>query len=102
MTGSNAQGMRGTRLWISPAAGHTAQYAPWPCGAHGPLSASNAGQGLRRMCRFPWLTIVRSFAFCLPVLLFADRLPPVGMLMLPMTSAYVWTGLIGHNAMKKE
>ncbi len=27
---------------------------------------------------------------------------PVGMLMIPKTCAYVWTVLIGSNAMKKE
>ena len=44
-------------------------------------------------------------AFCwlwLTVVLFADTVPAVGMLMIPKTCAYVWTVLIGYNAMKKE
>ena len=34
--------------------------------------------------------------------LFADAVPAVGMLMIPKTCAYVWTVLIGYNAMKRE
>lgn len=50
--------------------------------------------------RFLWLTVVLSFAFYIPVVLFADTVPVVGMLMIPKTCAYVWTVLIGYNAMK--
>ena len=49
-----------------------------------------------------WLTIVLSFAFYIPVVLFADTVPMIGMLMIPKTCAYVWTVLIGYSAMKKE
>ena len=49
-----------------------------------------------------WLTIVISFGFYLPVVLFADSIPAIGMLMIPKTLAYVWTVLIGYNSMKKE
>ena len=49
-----------------------------------------------------WLTVVLSFACYIPVVLFADRFPLVGMLMIPKTCAYVWTVLIGFIAMKKE
>ena len=49
-----------------------------------------------------WLTIVISFGFYLPVVLFADIVPIIGMLMIPKTCAYVWTVLIGFQAMKKE
>lgn len=52
--------------------------------------------------RFMWLTIVLSFGFYIPVVLFADKIPMVGMLMIPKTCAYVWTVLIGFNSMKKE
>ena len=48
-----------------------------------------------------WLTIVLSFGFYIPVVLFADRIPMIGMLMIPKTCAYVWTVLIGYNSMKK-
>ncbi len=50
--------------------------------------------------RFMWLTIVLSFAFYIPVVLFADTIPVVGILMIPKTCAYVWTVLIGYNEMK--
>ena len=52
--------------------------------------------------RWMWLTIVLSFAFYIPVVLWADTLPLVGMLMIPKTCAYVWTVFIGYFAMKKE
>lgn len=52
--------------------------------------------------RFMWLTIVLSFAFYIPVVLFADTIPLLGMLMIPKTCAYVWTVLIGYLAMRKD
>lgn len=52
--------------------------------------------------RWMWLTIVLSFAFYIPVVLWTDTLPLVGMLMIPKTCAYVWTVFIGYFAMKKE
>jgi hypothetical protein len=52
--------------------------------------------------RWEWLTIVLSFGCYLPVVLFADAYPLVGMLMIPKTCAYVWTVLIGYNAMRGE
>ena len=49
-----------------------------------------------------WLTIVLSFGFDIPVVLWAEAVPMIGMLMIPKTCAYVWTVMIGYNAMKKE
>lgn len=49
-----------------------------------------------------WLTIVLSFGFYIPVVLWAETVPMIGMLMIPKTCAYVWTVMIGYNAMKKE
>lgn len=49
-----------------------------------------------------WLTIVISFGFYIPVVLFDDMVPMIGMLMIPKTLAYVWTVWIGYHAMKKE
>lgn len=49
-----------------------------------------------------WLTIVLSFGFYIPVVLWADTVPMIGMLMIPKTCAYVWTVLIGYFAMKQE
>lgn len=48
-----------------------------------------------------WLTIVLSFGFYIPVVLWADAVPMIGMLMIPKTCAYVWTVLIGYFAMKR-
>ena len=52
--------------------------------------------------RWMWLTIVLSFGFYIPVVLWADVTPLIGMLMIPKTCAYVWTVLIGYNVMKAE
>ena len=55
-----------------------------------------------RAFRWIWLTIVLSFGFYIPVVLWADAVPMIGMLMIPKTCAYVWTVLIGYFAMKQE
>ena len=55
-----------------------------------------------RPFRWMWLTIVLSFGFYIPVVLWADTIPMIGMLMIPKTCAYVWTVLIGYFAMKRE
>ena len=55
-----------------------------------------------RAFRWMWLTIVLSFGFYIPVVLWADVVPLIGMLMIPKTCAYVWTVLIGYSAMKAE
>lgn len=52
-----------------------------------------------REFRNMWLTIVLSFGFYIPVVLWADTIPMVGMLMIPKTCAYVWTVLIGYKSM---
>lgn len=52
--------------------------------------------------RFMWLTIVLSFAFYIPVVLWADAIPMIGMLMIPKTCAYVWTVMIGYTSMKNK
>lgn len=52
--------------------------------------------------QYMWLTIVISFGFYLPVVLFADIVSMIGMLMIPKTCAYIWTVYIGYHAMKKE
>lgn len=49
-----------------------------------------------------WLTIVLSFGFYIPVVLWADTIPLIGMLMIPKTCAYVWAVLIGYRAMLGE
>lgn len=52
--------------------------------------------------RYMALTIILSFGFYIPVVLWVDIIPLVGMLMIPKTCAYVWSVVIGYNAMKKE
>ncbi len=49
-----------------------------------------------------WLSIVISFACYIPVVLFADKMPLIGMLMIPKTCAYVWSVLISFNAMRRD
>ena len=53
-----------------------------------------------RSFRWMWLTIVLSFGFYIPVVLWADAVPLVGLLMIPKTCAYVWTVIIGFRAMQ--
>lgn len=52
--------------------------------------------------RHLWLTIVLSFGFYIPVVLWADQIPAIGLLMIPKTCAYIWTVLIGYRAMQTE
>ena len=55
-----------------------------------------------RSFRFMWMTIVLSFVFYIPVVLWADAIPVIGMLMIPKTCAYVWTVVIGYQDMRKQ
>ena len=43
-----------------------------------------------------------SFGFYLPVVLFAEIVPVIGMLMIPKTLAYVWVVLMGWSIFRKE
>lgn len=52
--------------------------------------------------RFMSLTIILSFGFYIPVVLWGDVLPWIGMLMIPKTCAYVWTVWIGYSDMEKN
>lgn len=49
--------------------------------------------------RWMWLTIVISFGFYIPVVLWTNTIPLIGMLMIPKTCAYVWTVIIGYRDM---
>ncbi len=62
----------------------------------------SARENKDRAFRWMWLTIVLSFGFYIPVVLWADTIPLIGMLMIPKTCAYVWTVLIGYFAMREE
>jgi len=47
--------------------------------------------------KFAWLAVTLSFLFYIPVVLFADVIPIIGMLMLPKTACYVWLVLMGYR-----
>lgn len=48
-----------------------------------------------------WLAVTLSFAFYIPVVLWGESLPIVGVLMIPKTCAYVWIVWMGYSEMKK-
>lgn len=58
----------------------------------GAMAAALFGWNAARLpaLRWMWLAIVLSFAFYLPVVLWSNRRPGLGMLMLPKTCAYLW------------
>ncbi|GHU77988.1 hypothetical protein AGMMS49992_27440 [Clostridia bacterium] len=47
--------------------------------------------------RHAWLAILLSFAFYIPVVLWADAVPMIGMLMIPKTLCYVWLVSMGFR-----
>lgn len=49
-----------------------------------------------------WLAILLSFIFYLPVILFVDFIPVIGMLMIPKTMAYVWMIFMGYQALRDD
>ncbi len=59
------------------------------------LFAREAKRASDGVFRWMWLAITLSFAFYLPVVLFADQIPMIGMLMIPKTLAYVWIVVMG-------
>ncbi len=52
--------------------------------------------------RWMWLTIVLSFGFYLPVVLWSQTYPIIGILMIPKTCAYIWTVMIGYLSMRRN
>ena len=55
----------------------------------------SAKQNNDKAFRWMWLTIVLSFGFYIPVVLWADVNPMIGMLMIPKTCAYMWIIAMG-------
>lgn len=51
--------------------------------------------------RFMWLAVLLSFGFYIPVVLFSQTVPAVGMLMIPKTCAYVWIVVMGFRSKKR-
>ena len=69
------------------------------------LFAQEAKRSNDSIFRNMWLAITLSFAFYLPVVLFAEKIPLIGMLMIPKTLAYVWIvvmGLMLYRQTEKE
>lgn len=52
--------------------------------------------------RSMWLAISLSFVFYIPVVLFSDTIPMIGMMMLPKTCAYVWMVWMGYSAAEMQ
>lgn len=52
--------------------------------------------------RWMWLAVLLSFAFYIPVVLWADVRPMVGMLMLPKTCMYMWIVVMGYKKAKSK
>ncbi|MCQ2591333.1 MAG: hypothetical protein MJ188_00995 [Treponema sp.] len=50
--------------------------------------------------RWMWLAVALSFIFYLPVVLWADVHPMIGMLMLPKTCMYIWIVMMGYKGTK--
>ncbi|WP_244985834.1 hypothetical protein [Anaerosalibacter bizertensis] len=50
--------------------------------------------------KYMWLAIVLSFALYIPVVLWANTMPWVGILMIPKTLAYVWVVIMGYREFK--
>lgn len=55
-----------------------------------------------RPFRFMWLAITLSYAFYIPVVLWADVSPMIGMLMMPKTCMYVWAVVMGYRLLPKK
>jgi hypothetical protein len=60
-----------------------------------------AGKKNDHAFKFLWLAVLISFSFYIPVVLWADVNPLIGMLMLPKTCAYVWLMWMGFSEVKK-
>jgi hypothetical protein len=60
-----------------------------------------AGKKNDHAFRFLWLAVLISFSFYIPVVLWADVNPLIGMLMLPKTCAYVWLMWMGFSEVRK-
>lgn len=55
-----------------------------------------------RNFKWMWLAILLSFLFYLPVVLWADAVPEVGMFMLPKTCMYIWMVVMGWRIAKRS
>lgn len=58
------------------------------------------GKRSDKLYKWMWLAILLSFAFYIPVVLWADISPMIGMLMLPKTCMYIWMVVMGYKQAK--
>ncbi len=65
------------------------------------LFAKEAKRAGDSVFRFMPLAVGLSFGFYIPVVLFAEAIPLLGMLMIPKTLAYVWVVLMGWKLYKQ-
>ncbi len=61
-----------------------------------------ANRGKTRRLSKVWLLITLSFAFYIPVREFAEKVPMLGMLMLPKTVCYIILYFVFYNAVTKD
>ena len=66
------------------------------------LFFSEAKKHNDKQFQYMWLAIVLSFGFYIPVVLFSNIMPAIGVLMIPKTCAYVWIVWMGYSEMKKS
>lgn len=52
--------------------------------------------------KWMWLAVLLSFGFYIPVVLWADMNPMIGMLMLPKTCMYMWIVVMGYKEAKSK
>lgn len=52
--------------------------------------------------KWMWLAVLLSFGFYIPVVLWADVSPMIGMLMLPKTCMYMWIVVMGYRQAKSQ
>lgn len=50
--------------------------------------------------KWMWLAILLSFMFYIPVVLWADLIPIIGMMMIPKTFMYMWIVMMGYSQTK--
>jgi len=66
------------------------------------LFYKNAKANDDKTLKYMWLAILLSFAFYIPVVLFATTYSWVGMLMLPKTVCYIWIIIMGFRTLKSS
>lgn len=66
------------------------------------LFSIEVGKSGDKSFRFAPLAVLLSFLFYIPVVLWADNIPAIGMLMIPKTVCYVWLIIMGVRAFRPD